>query len=73
MNLDQIEGGLWQTTGKVKEQWGMLIRNPSVAAAGRRDQVAGRVQERRGNAQQEAARQLREFMRRNRNWHVLNR
>jgi uncharacterized protein YjbJ (UPF0337 family) len=68
-----MEGRLRQAVGKVKEHWGALASAPLVAADGRRDQLIGRIQERRGNANQEAAHQLRDFMRRNRNWYLLNR
>jgi uncharacterized protein YjbJ (UPF0337 family) len=73
MNRDQLEGRLTQAAGKAKEHWGVLTGAPLVAAAGRRDQLIGRIQERRGNANQEAEAQLRDFMRRNRNWYQLNR
>ena len=73
MNRDQVEGRLRQATGKMKEHWGMLSRDPYVADAGRRDQLFGRIQERRGNSHEEFSRQLQEFMRRNRNWNLLNR
>lgn len=73
MNRDQMEGSWWQLAGKMKEFCGNLTGDPLIAAAGRRDQFAGRVQERRGNSKQQAARQLRDFMRRNRNWFLLNR
>ncbi len=66
MNLDQMEGSLWQALGQVKEQWGVLVGDSYVAAAGRRDQLAGKIQQRRGNAKQDAARQLEDFMYRNR-------
>ena len=73
MNLDQMEGSLWQAMGKVKEQWGVLIGDSFVAAAGRRDQLVGKIQKRRGTAAQDAARQLEDFMQRNRNWDLLSR
>jgi uncharacterized protein YjbJ (UPF0337 family) len=73
MNRDQIEGSLRQVTGKVKERWGMLTGDPVGAAGGRRDQLAGKVQMRRGISNQLAARQLKDFMYRNRNWNLSNR
>lgn len=73
MNRDQVEGGWMQVTGKVKEHWGNLTGDPSVAAAGRRAQWAGKVRERRGISKQQSARQLKEFMQRNRNWYLPNR
>jgi uncharacterized protein YjbJ (UPF0337 family) len=73
MNRDQVQGRLRQATGKMKEHWGILSRDPYVADAGRRDQLFGRIQERRGNSREEFSRQLQDFMRRNRNWNMLNR
>ena len=73
MNRDQVAGRVRQATGKMKEHWGILSRDPVVADAGRRDQLFGRIQERRGNSHEQAARQLRDFMRRNRNWYLINR
>ena len=73
MNRDQVEGRFRQATGKMKEHWGLLSRDAFIADAGRRDQLFGRIQERRGNSHEEFSRQLRDFMRRNRNWNLLNR
>jgi len=73
MNRDQVEGRMKQVAGKVKERWGILARDPFVADAGIREQFVGRIQERRGNSHEESARQLRDFMRRNRNWYQLDR
>ena len=73
MNRDQMEGCLKQATGKMKEHWGILAGDPFIADAGRRDQIFGRIQERRGDSREQATNQLREFLRRNRNWNLLNR
>ena len=73
MNRDQMEGRWRQVTGKVKEYWGMLTGDPLVAVAGRRKQLAGRIQERRGISKQQSARQLGDFMYRNRDWYPSDR
>ena len=73
MNRDKLEGSWRQATGVAKERLGILIGAPLLASAGRRDRLAGLIQERRGDSHEEATRQLTEFMRRNRNWHLLNR
>ena len=73
MNRDRFEGNWKQFSGKVKEQWGRLTDDPQREFAGRRDQLAGRIQERNGISKEEAARQLRDFLDRNRNWHLSNR
>lgn len=68
MNRDRVQGSCRQIGGRLKEFWGVLSDDPVIAAAGRRDRLAGRVQERRGISRQHADRQLDDFMRRNRNW-----
>jgi uncharacterized protein YjbJ (UPF0337 family) len=61
---------LWKLlTGSLKRRWGESTNNPLVAAAGTRDQLAGRIQERYGVAKDESAAQLKEFLRRNRDWY----
>lgn len=64
MNWDRIEGNWQQFTGKVKEQWGKLTDDDMTQIAGRRDILAGKIQERYGIAKDEAERQLDEFSRR---------
>jgi uncharacterized protein YjbJ (UPF0337 family) len=58
MNWDQIEGNWKQVTGKAKEQWGKLTDSDLEVVAGRRDQLAGKIQERYGVAKDEAEKQL---------------
>ena len=72
MNQDRIHGICMQVSGTVKEQWGKLARDPHVMAAGRSDRFAGRILEQRAISAQQAARQLDDFMRRNRNWWDLS-
>jgi uncharacterized protein YjbJ (UPF0337 family) len=61
--------GIWkQIRGEAEELCGKLIDNPQLTAAGLRDQRAGKMQMRLAAAQERAARQLREFYERNRNW-----
>ena len=73
MNRDRLEGGWKQFGGKVKEQWGRLTNDPRRESAGRREQLAGRVQERYGLSKEEDARQLKDFLHQNRNWDLSNR
>jgi len=63
MNWDQIEGNWKQFKGKVKEKWADLTDDDLTAARGRRDQLAGRLQERYGYAKDRAERELDEFAR----------
>jgi len=52
-----------QATGRAKEQWGKLTDDDLDVVAGRRDQLAGKIQERYGVAKDEAERQLAEWQR----------
>jgi uncharacterized protein YjbJ (UPF0337 family) len=45
MNWDQIEGSWKQVKGKAKEQWGRLTDDELDQAAGRREQLIGKVQD----------------------------
>ncbi|OHC64791.1 MAG: general stress protein CsbD [Rhodocyclales bacterium GWA2_65_20] len=68
MNQNQLAGKWKQFKGKVKEQWGLLTDDLSLAVAGEREQLVGRIQEERGLSELRAQRQLNEFLYRNRNW-----
>ncbi len=72
MNRDRIEGGGKQFGGQLKEQWGRLYRDPEFELAGQRDQIAGRVLQRCGISNGRAARQLHDFLDRNRDWNPSN-
>ena len=63
MNWDRIEGQWKQVTGKVKAQWGKLTDDDLDVVAGRRDQLAGKIQERYGVAKDEAEKQVSEWER----------
>jgi len=63
MNWDRIEGNWKQATGKAKEQWGKLTDDDLVVVAGRRDQLAGKIQEHYGVAKDEAERQIEAWQR----------
>lgn len=58
MNWDQIEGKWKQMKGKAQEQWGRLTDDELDVAAGRRDVLVGKVQEKYGLAKAEAERQI---------------
>ena len=61
MNQDIFDGNWKQLKGKVREQWGRLTDDDLDKAAGKRDQVLGKIQERYGIAKDEAERQLKDF------------
>jgi uncharacterized protein YjbJ (UPF0337 family) len=64
MNWDRIEGHWKLVSGKAKEKWGKLTDDDIDVVAGRRDQLAGKIQERYGVAKEEAEKQLAEWQRR---------
>jgi uncharacterized protein YjbJ (UPF0337 family) len=71
MNRDRFEGVCKQFTGKVKEEWCRLTGDLPGVVAGKRDQRAGRIQERYGISKETVERQLEEFLIRNRDWNSL--
>lgn len=73
MNRDRIEGNWKQFSGNVREGWGKLTGDEANMCAGKRDQFAGSMQERRGLAQEESERQLKDFLSRNRDWNPSKR
>ena len=58
MNWDIIEGNWKQAVGQAKAKWGKLTDDDLDVVAGRRDQLAGKIQERYGIAKDEAEKQL---------------
>ena len=61
MNWDRIEGEWKQIKGSVKEQWGKLTDDDLDVAAGKRDQLVGKIQNRYGIAKDEAEKQIDEW------------
>lgn len=61
MNWDIVEGNWKQFKGKAKEQWGKLTDDDLDVIAGKRDQLAGRVQEAYGVSKDEAEKQIRDW------------
>jgi uncharacterized protein YjbJ (UPF0337 family) len=64
MNKDMFEGNWKQLRGKVKEQWGKLTDDDLNVINGRREQLAGRLQERYGLARDAAEQQIKDFEKR---------
>lgn len=58
MNWDRIEGNWKQFKGNVKQQWGKLTDDQLDVIAGKRDQLAGEIQESYGINKDEAEKQL---------------
>jgi uncharacterized protein YjbJ (UPF0337 family) len=63
MNWDQIEGKWKQLKGRVRETWGDLTDDDLDSIGGKRDRLAGLVQEKYGVAKDEAERQIASFER----------
>ena len=68
VNRDRLEGKWKQFSGSVREQWGRLTDDRLSILAGRHNRDAGKIQERYGIYKEENARQLRDFLHRNRDW-----
>lgn len=61
MNSDILSGNWKQFKGNMLEQWGKLTHDDFDQAAGRRSQLAGKLQERYGLAKDEAESQIQAF------------
>lgn len=61
MNWDTIEGNWKQFKGKVKAQWGKLTDDQLDVVGGKRDELAGKIQENYGVSKDEAEEQIRQF------------
>ena len=64
MNWDIVEGNWDQFKGKVKIQWGKLTDDHLDVIAGKRDVLAGRIQEVYGLSKEDAERQISDFEKR---------
>ncbi|MDN2581783.1 CsbD family protein [Aquibium sp. ELW1220] len=62
MNRNQMEGNWEQLKGKVQSQWGKLTDDDLQVIEGDRKQLAGRLQERYGKGQEEADREIDEWL-----------
>jgi uncharacterized protein YjbJ (UPF0337 family) len=61
MNWDQIEGNWKQIKGQAKERWGKLTDDDLDVIAGKRDQLAGKLQKAYGYGKERAEEELEEF------------
>jgi uncharacterized protein YjbJ (UPF0337 family) len=62
MNWDQVEGNWKSFKGRVREQWGKLTDDDLDVVAGKREQLAGKIQERYGIAREVADRQVNDWL-----------
>ena len=63
MNWERISGNWAHWKGRVRERWGRLSDDQLSIVAGRREQLAGRIQEAYGLTREEADRQLKNWER----------
>ena len=61
MNWDQIEGNWKQLKGQAKQKWAKLTDSDWDALSGKREELAGRLQERYGYAKEDVERELDEW------------
>jgi uncharacterized protein YjbJ (UPF0337 family) len=61
MNWDQIKGQWKQVSGQARQKWGKLTDDDLDRVAGKREELAGRIQERYGMTREEAEREVTEF------------
>ena len=64
MNWHRIEGNWKQLKGKAKQQWGRLTDDELDVIAGKRDNLAGKIQETYGISKDAAEQQLAEWQQR---------
>ena len=70
MNTDILEGKWKQIRGEIREMWGELTDSELEQIAGKRDKLAGTLQEKYGWSRDEAERQIDDFLR---NYEVTDR
>ena len=58
MNWDQIKGNWKQLKGEARRRWGKLTDDEVDQAAGQREKLVGKIQERYGIAREEAQKQV---------------
>lgn len=61
MNWDSIKGDWKQFKGKVKTQWGKLTDDDLDVIAGKREELAGKIQSTYGLSRENAEKQIKEF------------
>lgn len=61
MNWDQIAGNWKELKGKVKAKWGKLTDDDLMTIGGKKDQLAGILQQKYGYAKDQAEKELDAF------------
>jgi uncharacterized protein YjbJ (UPF0337 family) len=61
MNWDRIEGNWKQFKGRVRQKWAELTDDDVDQMAGKKDELIGKLQERKGIAREEAEREVKDW------------
>lgn len=61
MNWDVVKGNWRQFKGNAKQKWGKLTDDDLTTIDGKREQLAGKLQEKYGYTKEQAERELDEF------------
>lgn len=61
MNWDTVEGNWKQFKGDVRSRWGKLTDDQLDVISGKREKLAGQIQESYGIGREEAEKQIEEF------------
>lgn len=61
MNWDQVEGNWKQHSGAVQQKWGKLTDDDLTVIAGKRRELAGKIQECYGTSKKDAHKEIDEF------------
>ena len=70
MNSERLVGVCREFTAKMNETWGEITGDPLRVDAGRLGQIRAKNQQRSGIESEQSRRQMRDFLYRNRNWHI---
>ncbi|TPW31032.1 CsbD family protein [Martelella alba] len=62
MNRNRLEGNWKQFKGEIRAQWGKLSSDDIDIVAGEREKLIGKIQERYGKAEEDATREVDEWM-----------
>jgi len=73
MNRDRVAGSWKQFRGNVQEQWSRFVGDEAGVSAAQHTRLAGSFQVRRGRSTEDAERQLKDFLDRNRDWDLSRR
>jgi uncharacterized protein YjbJ (UPF0337 family) len=68
MNRDRLQGKWMRFGGFVREHWGRLTNDRLCAVAGRHNRLAGSARKQYGIFKEQARRELKRFLKRNRRW-----